>query len=196
MRRIHICGASGTGKTTLAMELSKRFGLEYITTSAKKVWPEFGIKKHSDVKNLNSHDFRNYQFAILNNRDLTLRGKDNYITDRSPLDHVIYYLLEMAMVENLPQTHQFMIAVNQSLEEHVDLLIYLPFIDEIVLEDDNMRVNNKFFQEIVDSIFHRVINEPNKFLIPSLELKPILRIDTWDLDTRINWASEIIKTYR
>ena len=92
--RVYLSGASGLGKTTLAKLISKELGLPYINTSASNVWDEFGVKSHEHALQL-SGDYNwahKYQLAILENRRKVLGDNDNFVTDRSIIDNLIYYM--------------------------------------------------------------------------------------------------------
>lgn len=92
--RVYLSGASGLGKTTLAKLISKELGLPYINTSSSNVWGEFGVKSHEHALQL-SGDYNwahKYQMAILENRKKILGDNDNFVTDRSIIDNLIYYM--------------------------------------------------------------------------------------------------------
>lgn len=85
---IGLCGAHRTGKTTLAMELARLKGSQFVRTRVSEIFKESGLHPAQPM------DFAtrlNIQFRILDacESDWQAAGK-NFITDRTPVDLMAY----------------------------------------------------------------------------------------------------------
>jgi len=159
IKRIHITGPSGTGKTTLARELSSALRLPYITTSAKNVWPEFGIEKHADAFKLDDLVFAEYQMAVVKDREIMIKN-ESFITDRSPVDNLVYTMDSLASKPNMVKyIDEIKKIVELHISMYVDLLIYLPFTGSIELEDDGARITSPYYQHSITGLFNIVLGE-------------------------------------
>lgn len=188
-KRIMICGASGTGKTTLAEHISELYELPFVSTSAKEVWPKFGFKDHAESHRISTSDpviGIKYQNEILARRIKALQI-DSYITDRSLIDNMAYLMLELGHSLSCCETSDFIYECNMAMEK-CDGLIYLKWVPEIILEDDGFRIQNPYYQDMVDNIISWVINGS------MLDLTcPVLTLDFWDFEKRIKIVDTWIK---
>jgi hypothetical protein len=87
---IGLCGAHRTGKTTLAMELAKVTGAQFVRTRVSEIFKESGLHPAQPM------DFAtrlNIQFRLLDacESDWQAAG-NNFITDRTPVDLMAYTL--------------------------------------------------------------------------------------------------------
>jgi len=180
-KKIMICGASGTGKTTLAHHISEEYGIPFIDTSAKKLWPEFGFKNHMDVRTKSLLDTKlgiQYQFEVLIQRSNLLK-KDSFVSDRSFVDNVTYMLMDLGHSLLNCEIEDFIRMGNLNMVK-CDMLIFIRWTDDIVLQDDKNRIMNKYYQAMVDKVMEWVIfsNEITMTHCPVYELK------IWDFETR------------
>ncbi|MDQ3010100.1 MAG: ATP-binding protein [Acidobacteriota bacterium] len=88
--KIGLCGAHRTGKTTLAMELAKLKGAQFVRTRVSEIFKECGLHPAQPM------DFAtrlNIQIRILDacESDWQAAG-ENFITDRTPVDLMAYTL--------------------------------------------------------------------------------------------------------
>jgi len=87
---IGFCGAHRTGKTTLAMELAKLRGAQFVRTRVSEIFQECGLHPAQPM------DFAtrlNVQFRILVACESDWRNASgNFITDRTPVDLMAYTL--------------------------------------------------------------------------------------------------------
>ena len=181
-KRIMICGASGTGKTTLAKHISELYGLEYVNTSASKLWDKYGFKSHADALKGSMLDkdlgFK-YQWDILRARRREVQDLMAYITDRSFIDNLTYIMLQMGSqlcqddIENL-------VEIAREGMSNVDGLIFIEFSDDVVLEDNGKRIINAYYQQMVNAVMKWVISEVKM----DVDIE-ILTINQWDFETRI-----------
>lgn len=149
--RIYLSGASGLGKTTLAKCISQELGLEYVNTSASNVWEEFGVKSHEHALQL-SGDYNwahKYQMAILENRKKVLGDKVNFITDRSIIDNLVYYM-DMPKPYSLHKEYceKCMEMLRSDLENHNYTTIFIRLIRPFSWETeaDGKRISDESYQ--------------------------------------------------
>ena len=111
---------------------------------------------------------------ILNNQ--------NFVTDRSPADNLVYGILQVAFQEsdNWVEKHA---AKALTAWDELTHVIYIKAVQPSAIEKNDRRVDNKWFQKTVDAAFQYWINE---FFIPkSGDMGPkVLVIDYWDLQAR------------
>jgi len=185
-------GPSGTGKTTLALGLSRALNLPYITTSAKNVWPKYGIKKHAEAFELNELMFADYQKAIVRDRSRLIRNVE-YVTDRSPVDNLVYTMDFLARKQHMvPYIDEIKGMVHTQLGRYVDLLIYLPFTNKISLEDDGKRVTSHYYQRTITGLFNVVLGDILEGEIRALKI-PVLTYVSRNIDTKIEQVVKFIR---
>ncbi|MFN0109103.1 MAG: AAA family ATPase [Blastocatellia bacterium] len=90
MKNIGLCGAHRTGKTTLAMELTRLTGKQFVRTRVTEVFKQHGMHAAQEM------DFQTrleIQYRILEacEHDWQNAGGD-FITDRTPADFLAYTL--------------------------------------------------------------------------------------------------------
>lgn len=182
-KRIFITGASGTGKTTLARWISINTRLPFLSTSAKEVWPSFGVKTHREVIQRSFTDMgfcMAYQYSVYELRRGLIQKKDAFVTDRSPFDNYAHYMLQGGQMENYNASRIFASQIGKSFE-FGDLVIFIRFNPDTVLEDDGKRMQNRDAQYMIDGAIDTVIK--HDLLIPKRKVA-ILELNTWDLDDR------------
>lgn len=195
--RIFICGPSGVGKTKLALELSKQTGIPFIESSASDLWKQFGFKDHSDAitKSMEDHELAlKYQNAILDIREGKLKQHRNFITDRSPFDSMVYFMIQNSSKTNPIIAEEFRRRCHE-VARLGNQVIYIPFGDHIILEDNLERIPNPMFQYMVNSVFQSVIGDDYLNIIKNKEYGyTIQKLEIWDFETRIRDAKYFIKS--
>lgn len=187
-KRIFICGPSGTGKSTLAEWISKTYRIPYITTSSKPLWEKYSIKSHLDLieKCATNADFaKEFQWELLSFREKAIGAKANFVTDRSPIDNVVYYLMQVAHMSTSEETHAYIQKCHELMEAG-NKIIYIPFNHGIELEDDNMRVNNSYYQLYTSSVFDHVLQTNILELHNNYHNNDIMCLTEWDWNIRMN----------
>lgn len=138
--KIAFCGASGTGKTTLATALSNKLHLPLLTNRARSIAELLHI---TDLYNINPTKRALYQHAIiLSQIEQELRVNDcGFVSDRSVVDILMYWMLDNS--ENYPLlTKNYWNLIFFYKKYHpYDLLIYLPI--EFEAENDGFRYTGK-----------------------------------------------------
>lgn len=164
--KVAFSGASGSGKTTLVKHVSKELNLDWLNGSSGTIKEHFDVERlkinHGYVENQghkyviakshNEPEFgKDFQKAVLEGRDKLITENDDFVTDRSPLDNWIYYLLQVGPYSNNEETKLF---YNKCLSAFNKLshVIVLPFLfDEV--EDNGSRVANVHYQKMVSHLF-------------------------------------------
>lgn len=175
--RIAISGPSGTGKTTLAKWISQEYKIPFLETSAKPLWEKYNISCHKDIitKGIKNIEFGNdFQNDVLN---LYKTNHKEYITDRSPIDVLTYYLLQNAPFNSQEKTKEFIDKCQKTLD-NIDMIIKIPYNDSIILENDNKRIVNSYYQKSVNKIFE-LSNE-----LLNINVKKIIELNNWDFEER------------
>jgi len=191
-KRIFISGASGVGKTTLAKEISKVFNVPFISTSAKKLWPRYGFIDHRDAIRKSISDKQTcikYQWDVLYDRRNSLKGEPEFVTDRSPFDNYIYFMNQGGFLFTQDQCGKYARGCRISLELG-DIVIFLRFTDDIIIEDDKYRIVNWDFQKMMDGLIETVIKR-NMIYHKTMGI-PVFEINTWDFEKKMGQVKNIL----
>lgn len=168
--RILICGPSGVGKTTLAKCISVEYKLEFVSTSSKALWKTYGIVDHEAIIKMGiNNPMRAYKFQmdLLDIRE-KLMERDNFVTDRSPVDNLVYYLMQVAPFVDEKLTVEYIDRCNSLLtfldedgdgdargpEAMSTYLIPIEYQAEMDVERDGFRIPNKIFQQCTQLYFN------------------------------------------
>lgn len=196
-KRIYISGCSGTGKSTLAKWIAEEYKIPFIETSTKPLWEEFNISKHNDIISRSVNDPHwglKFQRACLDMRKDVLQFDKSidFVTDRSPMDNIVYFLLQNAphLTED-DCTDYIADAIAQfAYNTHI---IHITYSLDIKLEDDKMRVANQHYQLMVDAIFGRAYYLYYNYIKNHKLQNEILQLTVWDWETRIGQVKEYLK---
>jgi predicted ATPase len=133
--KIAICGAHGTGKTTLLNLLATELNLPTLARSMRSFWQEQGIY---DFEKLPAEVRTYFQHRSLLNQIQREdgEGEDGFITDRSVLDYLGYSLLSADMGGVALETHKALIRERLKIYTH---FIYTPV--EFPASDEPLRAN-------------------------------------------------------
>jgi hypothetical protein len=194
--KIGLTGPSGSGKTTLANYIAEITGLKFIPGSASLITdPEQQeyLKKEFDYepmghkavirKSNENPDFGYaFQMALLRSRVNTLSTEDNFITDRTPLDNLSYFMLQCAVNQTELTCQNFITECQWGMGAGIThLIIVKP--NEGWTEDNGSRVANNFHQHMTYSVFMGVFERYFESFCARLGIK-VLLLDTWDWQTR------------
>ena len=119
---------------------------------------------------------------------------DNFVTDRSPLDNIAYYLTQNCAQSSEIEATQH-IARSLKFVESFTHIINIRFVnEERQIEDNGSRIVNPYFQELMDNTFQLVIrNYFMKHKPAGLAYMPYLfEIGFWDLEARKKAVKEFI----
>jgi energy-coupling factor transporter ATP-binding protein EcfA2 len=201
-QKIALTGPSGSGKTTLAKHISEVMGYPFISTSAgdiltiedKSILKEkylYEGKGHENVISLSSRipsfglDFQN---MVANARGSIILNNDGFIIDRSPIDNLVYFMLQCSHNQS-PKVFEIFREYCRKIIKELDIIIWVRTCSDSV-EDNKSRIPNIHFQRMVDSLFKYAIEE--HFFLELKDFNPeFYVIDTWDWEYRKNIIKEI-----
>ena len=188
--RIFICGPSGVGKTTLANRISKVLDIPFISTSGKALWKTYNILSHKHLIEKTLDDPLgfgfDYQMELLLLRKERLKNLESFVTDRSPIDNLVYFISQLGSFVNEDDMKKYMSLCEEALTIY-NKGIFIPFDKSIILEDDGARITNRYYQQYINGIFNLVIYEENYL---SVCKSCIVKIDEWNLNRRLEKVIE------
>lgn len=89
MYKIGICGAHGTGKTTLGNILKEHLELPFITNTMRSLWIESGVDDFEKLPPDIRAEFQKHAIIRQINRENN-EGESGFITDRTVMDNLAY----------------------------------------------------------------------------------------------------------
>ncbi len=194
-KRIYICGPSGVGKTTLAKYIAEQYKIPFITTSTKPLWEKLGVNNHKELINKCALDPAfglDFQNKVLEYRLNKLSGLDNWVTDRSPIDNMAYFLMQNSDKCTTEETKNYIRDCNLALALG-NKLINIQYTSDIDLEDDGMRITNPYYQEYSSIIFRYILDNKVLDLNSTIGKKNILDVHTWDWEERMKIIYKFLK---
>ena len=165
--RIMFTGPSGIGKTTLAKFVENIGGGDqpawpFISGSVSDLLPNTKYETHEKMLSHDKRELYTQDFQILNLRKKLFINSDSFVSDRSFLDSAAYFLYKQS--NSLPQCEMghFLELCKMCLCQCCDKLIILNFtpymVDNWVMEDNNKRILNKYFQEQISAIVLMILD--------------------------------------
>jgi hypothetical protein len=159
-------GPSGIGKTTLAKFVERIGGgdeptWQFISGSVSDLLPNTKDELHKDMLSHDKKELYTQDFQILNLRKKLFANQDSFVSDRSFLDSAAYFLYKQA--DTIPQCEMdhFLELCKMCLCQYCDKLIVLNFtpymVENWVMEDNNKRIMNKYFQAEISSIMLMIL---------------------------------------
>ena len=195
--KIFLSGPSGVGKTTMANEISKQYGIPFIQGSSRVLWDKYKIKSHQHLIELCNNDLRfavDFQYELLEVRKELIKANDSFVTDRSPLDNLVYFLLNVSDRVDSNETMNYIHECTKSFpEKYIQIFLGLTYgmLHQKGIEDDGFRINNIYYQLMVHNIFKGII-EGNWL---DMNMNRFEIIETWDREIRANKTDKLIKHY-
>lgn len=165
--RIMFAGPSGIGKTTLARFVEgigsgDEPNWPFISGSVSDLLPDTKSELHKDMLAHDKKELYIQDFQILNLRKKLFANSDCFVSDRSFLDSAAYFLYKQA--DTIPQCEldHFLELCKMCLCQYCDSLIILNFtpymVKNWVMEDNNKRIMNKYFQAEISSIILMILD--------------------------------------
>lgn len=195
-KKIYIAGTSGAGKTTLAEYISKRYRIPFVSLSSKELWPKFGVRTHAELiqmANENPEKGVDFQWQLLELRNKKLENLGEYVTDRSPLDNLVYYMIQCSSHQSGSEVSAYISACSESYPGDFTQ-IYLT-CNPTTIENDGYRINNPYYQVMVDILFMYYLKEG---YLSHLDLanKQVKIITDWDWEKRVKIVEKTINNHQ
>ena len=160
--RIMLSGPSGIGKTTFMDIIGRDFDLEKYSGSMSDLISSTKELSHKDMLSRDSEVLYKEDYQLLNLRNKLFKDKETYITDRSYLDSAAYFLYKQASQVPQCEVEHFLALCKMLLNQQCDLLILFDFpkymIKDWVMEDNNKRIINKYFQHLIAEMMKDILN--------------------------------------
>jgi len=153
--KIAFTGAGGTGKTTLAEQVSKKWGVPFLTNVAREVMKQKGIENETAQNDMTPEALLDLQYVIFLALKERRASEPAFVTDRLLLDNYVYALRRCgrAMGEDLRQEWE-----QAAIEDlyRMDLVFYCP-AGLFPLKADGMRQADVAHQYLVDSSIYGLL---------------------------------------
>lgn len=164
-RSILFMGPSGLGKTTLAQWVEQQFNYQFIsgsyftnmkeskkTTQLELIQQPYEDIVQADFQNL-SRRIKNFMFGV---------EQGPIVSDRSPIDSLVFFIQKVSMYDRSACDIDVMIEhVGKALYNLSPALIFLDYTQDNInkwsFENNGRRIVNKYFQNMISSLFEEMI---------------------------------------
>lgn len=206
--KIAMTGSSGAGKTTLCNYIKDTWGLKHISGSAGDLkTPEdrealerlygstldghFGVIQKSAL-NLNFGVF--FQQCVQHRREEVIDKNDNFITDRSPLDNLTYFINQVGFHKEVRDyvVDQFADNCLRAWQKLTHVIYVKACQPGFKVENNESRIANGWYQRSIDAQFEYWLF--NFFLKnqTKVDMPKVMIINEWDLNFRKNQIYEFL----
>ena len=153
--KIAFTGAGGTGKTTLAQQVSKTWGLPYLTNTAREIMKARGIENETAQNNMSPEALLDLQYAIFLGLQERRETETSYVTDRLLLDNYVCALRRCGHAMSEERRAAWEKASIEDLYK-MDLVFYTP-AGLFPLQADGMRQADVAHQYLIDSAIYGLL---------------------------------------
>jgi adenylate kinase family enzyme len=151
-----LLGSSGVGKTTLASWISENWKVPFISGSVSDLIKNTKNISHRDMLSRDQEVLYQEDFQILNLRNKIFKDQEAFVSDRSYSDSAAYFYYKQAYAIPKCEMEHFFELCKMMLNQQCTHLIFLEFtkdmINEWVIEDNNKRITNNYFQYLISNI--------------------------------------------
>lgn len=151
-----------THNTTIAKLIEQEYSIPFLSGSVSDLLPNTKNILHKDMISRDSNELIKEDYQILNLRNKLFKDKDPFISDRSYLDSAAYFCYKQA--DKIPkcEVEHFMALCKMILTQQCTHLILLDFTPDMVnswvIEDNDKRITNPYFQLMISSIMKNVLS--------------------------------------
>lgn len=170
--RVAFCGASGTGKTTLARWLWRDYGLEFNPVGSRVVASEMGFASPYDVDKAGRR--MEFQNNLQRQKIAWEEGKDRFrfVTDRTTLDELAYCALHCADQVDM----EYLIRARMHVRRYTYVVV-CPVDAFISYEADEHRLQNEVYQRLFDMTLDGLVRR-------YVDDRRVIRLNFPDLEDR------------
>lgn len=190
--KILLSGVSGIGKTTLAKAIAEKYHIPFIVGSSKVLWRKLNISSHKELIERCEKDVifaLDFQYRLLEYRKQQMSIYDRYVSDRGPLDNLVYFLLQISHKVSQAETVDYITACREMVTPDITQ-VYMDFDYNILkqmgqIESDGARITNEYYQLMVASVFDMVIGR-------SLISTKTACLTVWNFEKRLEHMDKLI----
>ncbi len=147
--RIGLCGSHRTGKTTLAMAISRRLATPFVKTGTSEVFRRFGLDPAAPI----SFEKRMWiQHRVLDAAEAVWReaGPGGFVTDRTPVDMMAYTLADAHgdTVADFSQLKAYLDRCFESANSFFDVLVVVQPGIALVYEEGKAALNRAYMEHL------------------------------------------------
>lgn len=154
---IGFCGVHRSGKTTLARALAEHLNYKYVDCSASPTFVRLGIEVQ-DVPKMEFKERLSIQKEIVQDFVTKVEGKQNIVTDRTPLDHLMYTMAEILpgkTVENEYKIYEALCYLVLSNFSHIFLVHPIEGADRGLNKASMDYPYRQHLDAIITGLFHK-----------------------------------------
>lgn len=144
VHRVAFAGASGTGKTTLARWLEKKFSLPMNPVGSRSVAQDMGLASAYETDTTGRRV--EFQTRLVESKVAWEAAHDEFVTDRTTLDNLVYSVMHGAA----GVSDQYFEAICKGLHRY-EYIVYCPMAVFIDISDDPARVKDMTYHALYDA---------------------------------------------
>ena len=191
--RLAFCGASGTGKTTLARWAEKEFGLPFNPVGSRSVAKAMGFDNPYDV-DIPTEDHPKGQRAEFQRRLVIDKrawedDHESFVVDRTTVDNLVYTMFHG--VYSIDTTLMGLIVAGMERYTHI---VFCPVHIFCNLGDDTSRVGGGEHGEAGDMTYHHLFDLTIKTMLDRFKAKgtKVTSLYSSELEERQGWVERHI----
>lgn len=181
MIRLAFCGASGTGKSTLAQHVAESFNVPLNPIGSRSVSKAMGYASPYDVDAAGQR--AEFQRRLLANKVLWERTHDAFVTDRTPFDNLAYTIIHDVRAVDECMLQSVLIGA-----ERYTHIVFCPVDQFCSLDGDGARVLDLTYQRLYEVVLGGLFTH----FWGDEKTDRVLRLTTIDLDSRKREVDDFI----
>jgi hypothetical protein len=167
--RIAFCGASGTGKTTLAEYVAKKYRLEMNPIGSRSVAKDMGFESPYDADKARRR--AEFQRRLVDSKREWEAAHESFVTDRTTFDNLTYMALHDVYSATMGYLQNAVFGVQRYTH-----IIYCPVKAFFAVNNDPMRIKEQDYHIIYDVLLHGFLTRYCK--------RPVITLSASDLAER------------
>lgn len=171
--KIGLIGTPGSGRTTVAVQLSERLQLPFLTSKSvtQKILDRDGFDYMSGMYVENFLAEKSREKELIDSKIKSEKDAKGFITDRTTLEQFAYALLVVEQYSD-----EEILKLQDKCRKHLGIYTHLFYFPRaFTIKKNGVRTTNKFFQMKMDFIIKGLLSEWNvKFIENANDLETIL----------------------